>query len=66
MRFLIVIVLQLILFQSFAQKAEIYGTLLNSKGKVFNPTANIALKGMAGGTTTNSKGNYKLEVLRFL
>jgi len=62
MRILIIFILQLLLFQTFAQKAEIYGTVLDSRGKVFNPPANIALKGMAGGTTTNADGEYRLGV----
>ncbi len=62
MRFLIAFILQLILFQSFAQRSEIYGTVLDSRGKVFNPPANIALKGLPRGTTTDANGNYRLDV----
>ncbi len=62
MRVLVFIFFTVISLSIFAQKAEVYGTVLNSKGKAFDPSANIALKGFAGGSITDEKGNYSVKI----
>ena len=62
MRALIILFLSVVSLISFAQKAEIYGTVFNSKGKVFDPSANIAIKGYSGGAFTDENGNYRVKI----
>ncbi len=62
MRYILVIIIQLIIFNSFGQKAEIYGTVLDRKGKAFDPPANIAVQGYSIGATTKEDGSYKLMI----
>ncbi len=53
---------QLIVLCAVAQKAEIYGSVLNRKGKAFEPAVNIAIQDYPYGTTTDKKGNFSLKV----
>ncbi|RLD47486.1 MAG: TonB-dependent receptor [Bacteroidetes bacterium] len=62
MRSIIIIFVLFISISVLGQKAEIYGNVFDENGKVFDPAVNIALKGIAGGTTTDRKGNYKLNI----
>jgi hypothetical protein len=62
MRFISLLTLLLVTSIGFAQKAEIYGVVLDKEGKAFDPPANIALQGFPGGTVTNAKGQYKLSI----
>jgi hypothetical protein len=57
--FTILIILETV---AFAQnKASVYGKVTNERGRPME-FVNIAISGLSGGTTTNSKGLYELEV----
>lgn len=62
MKYILLIFLQLIVLIAFGQNAEIYGTVLDGKGKAFDPPANIALQGYSSGTTTNDQGEFRLKI----
>ena len=55
----------LFIFQSvilFAQKAEVYGKVLDKEGKAFNPAANVSIIGYSGGTSTAKDGSFVLKI----
>ena len=62
MKLLLTIFLSLITFALLAQKAEVYGSVRDENGRVFNPAANVALEGYAGGDATDSKGEYRIII----
>ncbi len=62
MRYIFLFFLQFIILIATAQYAEIYGSVLDSKGKVFDPPANIAVQGYPNGTTTDEKGKFHLKI----
>lgn len=62
MKYLILIILQFGVLITFAQKAEVFGTVLDANGNAFDPAVNIAMQGYTQGTTTNSKGEFNLVV----
>jgi len=62
MKYIIPILLLLISFGSYGQeKAVVYGKITDEKGRAIE-LANVAISGLAGGTMTDKKGNYELEV----
>ena len=62
MRYILLILIQFVVLIAIGQNAEIYGTVLDSKGKAFDPPANIAVQGYSSGATTNEKGDFHLNI----
>lgn len=59
---ILIIGLIIINIAAFAQnKATVYGKVTNEKGKPME-FANIAIAGLPGGTVTDAKGKYELEI----
>jgi len=47
---------------AIAQKAEVYGKVLDENNKPFDPAVNISIVGSAGGTSTKADGTYSLKI----
>ena len=62
MKYYVSILFFLISFISFSQeKAIVFGKITDEKGKAIE-LANVAISGLPGGTMTDKKGKYELEV----
>ena len=62
MKYYITIVLFFISFNSIGQeRAVVYGKITDEKGRAIE-LANVAISGLPGGTMTDQKGRYELEI----
>ncbi len=62
MKYFAFILLLLISFSSFSQeRSEVFGKITDEKGRALE-LVNVAISGLPGGTMTDRKGNYELEV----
>lgn len=57
-----IVVLLFIGMQSFGQSMKVQGTVTNAQTGVPLPSASITVKGVTSGTSTDSDGNFQLEV----